>query len=552
MSPMSPRLLRPRARQAGALPPDPNANLRSGLIAFYPLSNDSDSSGNDRNLTATNITYQAGKIGNGAYFDGSAYFTTNSLPAFSGANMTIAGWFKNIGADYEDFLIGAGNADLSVYIVRVGGDIKASVSEGYSETFAGGSGANDGNWHFFAVTRTATQKKVWLDQTVNSVGGSYGALNNPTPFSIGSNWDNGYLLLDGMMDAVGIWDRALSDAEIAQLYNAGAGLEISATPPLSPSTSGWSGTGSEATKLARATLTGTNTNSNTITINSAGLLRITATTSGAGDGTGGLMTIVAGGQTYTGNSGGSGGSWSVDITKTVTVGQTITFASEYANGSFDILQAWIIPPAAPPAPTSLTSPSQSSGSVYLTWAAPANDGGSAITDYSVQYSANSGSTWTTFSRSASTALNATATGLTNGTSYQFRVAGVNSVGTGSYSSTTTATPTAGNSLTASGWSGAGTSASKLSPPASPATFTSSPSIAVGTSGTLNVSIVSDDNYNDGWEVIIRRNGTAVYQNDGNAANGTTFTVAVTAGQTITLAVSGGGARWFASTRLWVS
>jgi hypothetical protein len=338
----------------------------------------------------------------------------------------------------------------------------------------------------------------------------------------------------------------------AQEFKQAGTWPTAALPPLSPSTSGWTGNGSEATKLARATLTGTNTNSNTITINNAGLLRITATTSGVGDGAGGLMTIVAGGQTYTGNSGGTLGSWTIDITRTVTVGQTITFASEYPDGTFNSLQAWVIPPAAPPAPTSLTSPSQSSGSVYLTWAAPANDGGSAITDYAVQFSSNGGSTWTTFSRSASTALNATVTGLTNGTSYQFRVAGVNGVGTGSYSSTATATPTAGNSLTASGWSGAGTSASKLSPPASPATFTSSPSITVGTSGTLNVSIVSDDNYNDGWEVIIRRNGTAVYSNDGNAANGTTFTVAVTAGQTITLAVSGGGARWFAGTRLWVS
>jgi hypothetical protein len=335
-----------------------------------------------------------------------------------------------------------------------------------------------------------------------------------------------------------------------------SGVTLSITtptpPPLSTSTTGWTGEGSVASKLARATLTGTNTNSHTITINNAGLLRITATTSGAGDGAGGLMTIVAGGQTYTGNSGGTGGSWSVDITKTVIASQAITFAAEYSNGAFNSLQAWIIPPVAPPAPTSLTSPSQSSGSVYLTWTAPANDGGSAITDYAIQYSSNSGSTWTNVSRSASTALNASVSGLTNGTSYQFRVAGVNSVGTGSYSSTTAATPTAGNSLTASGWSGAGTSASKLSPPASPATFTSSPSIAVGTSGTLNVSIVSDDNYNDAWEVIIRRNGTAVYANDGNLANGTTFTVSVTSGQTITLATSGGGARWFASTRLWVT
>jgi hypothetical protein len=199
-------------------------------------------------------------------------------------------------------------------------------------------------------------------------------------------------------------------------------------------------------KLGRATLPGTVSDAHTITINIAGLLRITATTSGVGDGTGGLMTIVAGGETYTGNSGGTGGSWSVNITKTVTANQTITFAAEYHDGSFNNLQVWVIPAAAPPTPTSLASPSQGSGSAYLTWAAPANDGGSAITDYVVQYSSNSGSTWTTVSRSASTALSATINGLTNGTSYQFRVAGVNGVGTGSYSSTTTATPTAGNSF----------------------------------------------------------------------------------------------------------
>jgi hypothetical protein len=237
--PMNPRLLRPKARQSGALPPDPNANLRSGLIAFYPLSNGSDSSGNGRNLTATNITYQAGKIGNGAYFDGSAYFTMSSPPAFTGADMTIAGWFKTIGQDYEDFLIGAGVSDNSVFVVRVGGDIKTAVSDSNTELYAGGTNANDGNWHFFAVTRTAAQKKIWLDTTSNTDSGEYGPVNSAVPFSIGANWDGSYLLLDGMMDAVGIWNRALSDAEIAQLYNAGAGLEISATPPVVTARSLW-------------------------------------------------------------------------------------------------------------------------------------------------------------------------------------------------------------------------------------------------------------------------------------------------------------------------
>jgi hypothetical protein len=312
---------------------------------------------------------------------------------------------------------------------------------------------------------------------------------------------------------------------------------------------GWAGGGSVASKLSITTLYGEGNPGvvvATLTVLSAGLLRITGSTNSEDNMP---MEIVAAGQTFSGEA-----PYTYDITKTVTAGQTITFRAERINGNFTNVQAWIIPPAAPPAPTSLTSPSQSSGSVYLTWAAPANDGGSAITDYAVQFkvSGQPDSSYATFSDGTSTALSATVTGLGNGVGYTFRVAGVNSVGTGTFSSTATATPTAGNRLTASGWSGAGTSASKLAPPASPATFTGSPSITVGVSGTLNVSIASEDNYNGDYEVIIYISGAEVYRRDGNAANGATFTGAVTAGQTIALETSGGGARWFAATRLWVT
>jgi hypothetical protein len=80
----------------------------------------------------------------------------------------------------------------------------------------------------------------------------------------------------------------------------------------------------------------------------------------------------------------------------------------------------------------------------VSWTAPTGVISQApITDYTVQYSSNSGSTWTTFTRAASTATSAVVTGLTNGTAYTFRVAAVNGVGTGSYSTATIAlTPTA--------------------------------------------------------------------------------------------------------------
>jgi hypothetical protein len=89
----------------------------------------------------------------------------------------------------------------------------------------------------------------------------------------------------------------------------------------------------------------------------------------------------------------------------------------------------------PPAPTSLTA-TAGNAQVSLSWTAPSVLSVTPITDYVVQYSSNSGSSWTTFSDGTSTATSATVTGLTNGTGYIFRVAAVNGVGQGAWSTAT--------------------------------------------------------------------------------------------------------------------
>jgi hypothetical protein len=87
----------------------------------------------------------------------------------------------------------------------------------------------------------------------------------------------------------------------------------------------------------------------------------------------------------------------------------------------------------PAAPTSVTA-SAGNGQASVSWTAPAGVISQApVTDYVVQFSSNSGSTWTNFSDGTSTTASAVVTSLTNGTAYTFRVAAVNGIGQGAYS-----------------------------------------------------------------------------------------------------------------------
>ena len=80
-----------------------------------------------------------------------------------------------------------------------------------------------------------------------------------------------------------------------------------------------------------------------------------------------------------------------------------------------------------------------SGEVRLSWAVPASDGGSPVTDYVIEQSTN-GTTWVTVVDGVSTTSNFKVTGLTNGTTYQFRVSARNAVGDGPSSVAVSATP----------------------------------------------------------------------------------------------------------------
>jgi hypothetical protein len=103
---------------------------------------------------------------------------------------------------------------------------------------------------------------------------------------------------------------------------------------------------------------------------------------------------------------------------------------------------WPATPTVPGAPTPVAGDEE----VSLTWTAPT--GGSAPTDYVVQYSSDGGANWTTFSDGVSTDTSATVAGLTNGTAYIFRIQAINVLGEGPFGSASgSVTPVAPSAAT---------------------------------------------------------------------------------------------------------
>ena len=122
----------------------------------------------------------------------------------------------------------------------------------------------------------------------------------------------------------------------------------------------------------------------------------------------------------------------------------------------------LIPAAAPDAPTTLAVTTITKSGAALSWKAPVSNGGSAITNYAVEYSLNSGSSWQTLVHAVSTAVKINLSGLTSGTTYMFRVSAVSLIGTGAASTPTTfATLGTPRNLTAPSLEGSATTGSTL-------------------------------------------------------------------------------------------
>ncbi len=134
----------------------------------------------------------------------------------------------------------------------------------------------------------------------------------------------------------------------------------------------------------------------------------------------------------------TGGATSCVVTG-LTNGTAYTFKATASNGLFSssasTASAAVIPATVPSTPTSVTAAVTASGQATISFTAPTNDGGAAITGYTIT-SSPGGFTCT----AAASATSCVVSGLTNGTAYTFTALATNEIGN-SVASTVTSSVT---------------------------------------------------------------------------------------------------------------
>jgi len=202
--------------------------LTDSLIEYWKME-DANGVRNSINLTQTGTpTKGTGIILNGRVYSANNYdnFTYSSA---LGAG-TFSWWFNYTSVlGNQGRMINKTHAAVSDVIVF---DISGTPTPGLLEVTihdVGGLNANattlsTGTWYFYAVTWDGSHVIVYKNGAVETNNTNAVTMNaDATVFSIGGTPVN-TAGINGTVDEIGFWSRALTSTEISRLYNGGAGL----------------------------------------------------------------------------------------------------------------------------------------------------------------------------------------------------------------------------------------------------------------------------------------------------------------------------------------
>jgi hypothetical protein len=204
--------------------------LTDNLQAFYKLSDTSDSSGYNRTLTNNgNVTFAPGKIGDAGVFDGNNYLSGTGNIVLGTNDFSVGGWVNatNLDDSQKMYYVGGSNGFTISLLDGILHTANANVADLYDFY---STDITNNSWFYLLVKRSGAIFTAYVNGQIIGTHDSGDTIEftGDSQF-IGAYIDNGYNI-EGKIDALGIWNRALSDAEVTELYNNGTGLELDGVP----------------------------------------------------------------------------------------------------------------------------------------------------------------------------------------------------------------------------------------------------------------------------------------------------------------------------------
>ena len=215
--------------------------LTDGLVAYYKLDGDAtDVSGNGNDGTIHGATVTTGKINQCYNFDGSNDYIDTGITdvivyendwSFAAWVYTedISGYYGFANKNYQDDptirFQAKDNGDGTIHI-----DIFLGTYNGGNGPFIHLTYDTIKDWHYIVTTFDSSTHiaRLYVDGNFITSGEVKANITNSRPLQLGitkqSNYSYSGYYFDGKIDEVGIWNRALTEEEVTQLYNNGDGL----------------------------------------------------------------------------------------------------------------------------------------------------------------------------------------------------------------------------------------------------------------------------------------------------------------------------------------
>jgi hypothetical protein len=229
-----------RRKRAGAALPGPGS-LLTDLFAYWKLDETSgtraDATGHGHDLAdvCNDTGSGAGIIGNGADFSTTSYGLLSTGPGIRGGDMTVSFWVNSQGMADLRHDIFYQSYDLSIYYFFTDGEYPGTAIITYADAAAcvydGVRNDSPTGWFHIVGVRRGNQVEIYRDgvrrfaydpYNTDMVVGDLSSPGWPDQFFIGNS--GGDCFVEGKMDEVGVWSRALMADEIVLLYNDGSGL----------------------------------------------------------------------------------------------------------------------------------------------------------------------------------------------------------------------------------------------------------------------------------------------------------------------------------------